>query len=240
MCGGAAAEAPNKGVEFRALGRYAEALACQERALELNPRYAMAWNNKGNVLDGLGQTAEALACFDQAIAFDSCYEKGWHNKGVGLRKLERHQEALAYFDRAVEINPRYAKAWFNRGGTLLTLQRPYEALMSFEEAQRLGYSEPQVQILCEQFRELLGVTVSSSPESSQEANELFLLAAELMASQRFEEPLFATIVPSPLTRTMRKHGTQREMRYWRWSDTRRRSFAVSKLWQSTHNMQMPG
>ena len=42
------------------LGRYEEAIECFDRALEINPNFAEAWNNKGNVLDELGRYEEAV------------------------------------------------------------------------------------------------------------------------------------------------------------------------------------
>ena len=43
-----------------------EALACYERALEINPRFAEAWFNRGFDLLRTGRLEEALACFEQA------------------------------------------------------------------------------------------------------------------------------------------------------------------------------
>jgi tetratricopeptide (TPR) repeat protein len=42
-----AVEWSNKGASLHGLGRYEVALECYERALALDPNYAVAWNNWG-------------------------------------------------------------------------------------------------------------------------------------------------------------------------------------------------
>ena len=60
----------NKGNALSALGRKEEAIACYDRALEIEPRYAHAWNNKGIALSALGRKEEAIACYDRALEID--------------------------------------------------------------------------------------------------------------------------------------------------------------------------
>ena len=48
-----------KGFSLANLGRHDEAMACYDRALEIDPRDALAWNNKGTGLLELGRREEA-------------------------------------------------------------------------------------------------------------------------------------------------------------------------------------
>jgi tetratricopeptide (TPR) repeat protein len=48
------------------LGKLDEALQAFEKAIELNPKLAMAWYNKGNTLKLLGRITEADADFAKA------------------------------------------------------------------------------------------------------------------------------------------------------------------------------
>ncbi len=100
----------NKGVSLANLGKLQEAIACFDRALEINPRNAEAWNNKGVSLANLGKPEEAIACYDRALEINPRYAGAWNNKGVSLANLGKLQEAIACYDRALEINPRYAGA----------------------------------------------------------------------------------------------------------------------------------
>jgi len=48
--------------------KYNEALECYNKALEINPRYAEAWNNKGNVYSIMEKYNEASKCFMIALS----------------------------------------------------------------------------------------------------------------------------------------------------------------------------
>jgi tetratricopeptide (TPR) repeat protein len=50
------------------MGRFEDAKACHDRAVELKPRYVAAWLNRGEVLARLGDRAEAQRCLDRAKA----------------------------------------------------------------------------------------------------------------------------------------------------------------------------
>ncbi len=57
----------NKGNTLARLGHFDEALACYERALEIDPDYRGAWVNKGYVLTKLGRYDEATSCADRVL-----------------------------------------------------------------------------------------------------------------------------------------------------------------------------
>jgi tetratricopeptide (TPR) repeat protein len=57
-------------VELSFLGKYAEALAGYERAIELDPQDPTFWYNKGWALDDLWRYAEALEAFDRVTELD--------------------------------------------------------------------------------------------------------------------------------------------------------------------------
>ncbi len=124
----------NKGASLAELGRHQDALACYDRAIEINPRYASAWYNKGAALGDLGRHQDALACYDRAIDINPRDAAAWSNKGPVLGKLGRHQEAIASYDRAIEINPRYVETWYNKAAALARLGRYQEALACCERA----------------------------------------------------------------------------------------------------------
>jgi tetratricopeptide (TPR) repeat protein len=56
----------NKGVAHYNKGNYTDAIACYDRAIEIDPDYALAWGNKGNALKALHRNAEAEKAFDEA------------------------------------------------------------------------------------------------------------------------------------------------------------------------------
>ncbi|HEX5519266.1 MAG TPA: tetratricopeptide repeat protein, partial [Candidatus Nitrosocosmicus sp.] len=72
----------NKGISLYYLGSYNEAIACYDKAIELNPDYADAYNNKGISLYYLGSYNEANTCYDKAIELNPDYADAYNNKGI--------------------------------------------------------------------------------------------------------------------------------------------------------------
>jgi tetratricopeptide (TPR) repeat protein len=65
-----------KGVALLNLGNYEEAIKCYDKAIEIEPNNAEAWNNKGIVLGRLSKYEEAIACYDKAIEIEPDYADG--------------------------------------------------------------------------------------------------------------------------------------------------------------------
>ena len=100
------------------LDRYDEAVQCYDRALEIDPGYARAWNIKGIALMNLDRYDEAVQCYDRALEIDPEDAGVWNIKGVVLSNLKRYAEAIQCFDRALEIDPEDTLAKSNREDAL--------------------------------------------------------------------------------------------------------------------------
>lgn len=125
--------------ELIADGNYEEALQyCDEsiksydKAIELDPRDAAAWNNKGIALSKLGYYLEGVRCYEEAININPKYSEVWNNKANALSNLGRHNESLESYYKAIELNPEYASAWYNLGNELDELGRYNEAIEAFD------------------------------------------------------------------------------------------------------------
>ena len=64
----------NKGVILRVLGRLDEALLCINRALRLEPHFAVSWYNRGVLKSLGGEMDEALACLEMALELNPGFE----------------------------------------------------------------------------------------------------------------------------------------------------------------------
>jgi tetratricopeptide (TPR) repeat protein len=116
------------------LGRYEEAIASYQRAVDIKPDKHDAWYNRGNALADLGRYEEAIASYDRAVDIKPDKHEAWNNRGSALKNLGRYEEAIASYERAVDIKPDYHDAWYNRGIALADLGRYEEAIASYERA----------------------------------------------------------------------------------------------------------
>ena len=116
------------------MGKYDEALAGFDRAIELRPNSALALNDRGVILRKLGRYEEAVATYDRAIALQPDYALAFNNRGNSLERLGRFEEAVASFDSALALSPDYAISHYNRGLALHGLRRWGEAIASHERA----------------------------------------------------------------------------------------------------------
>jgi tetratricopeptide (TPR) repeat protein len=126
-----------RGALLSGLGRSDEAAACYQRAVEANPRSAVALRNAAiNTLDR-EQPADALALLDRALDIDYDNSNAWYCKGVCLARLGRVPEAVEAFRRAVAINPEDLAAWKDLGRCLTWLTRYKEASEAWAHADLL-------------------------------------------------------------------------------------------------------
>jgi tetratricopeptide (TPR) repeat protein len=95
---GTAIEHSNQGNALQAIGRYEEAIASYDRAIELRPELAGAYSDRGNALQMLKRYDEALASYDIALSLRPDFAKALLNRGSALQKLQRYHEALASYD----------------------------------------------------------------------------------------------------------------------------------------------
>ncbi|GAB6266384.1 MAG: hypothetical protein STSR0001_18310 [Methanothrix sp.] len=98
-----------KGTALAQMGQGEEALAAQEKAIELNESDVEAWMGKAMALSELGRDEEAVQAYDRIFElykneeqriFD--YPYIWYSKGRVLEKLGREEEAAQAFNRSVE------------------------------------------------------------------------------------------------------------------------------------------
>lgn len=54
-----------KAIAVNESGRFAEAVECYDRSLQITPRDVTIWRNKGNAPGNLKRSQDALGCFEQ-------------------------------------------------------------------------------------------------------------------------------------------------------------------------------
>ncbi|MBI4639577.1 MAG: tetratricopeptide repeat protein [Candidatus Tectomicrobia bacterium] len=133
-----------KGTCLGNLGRYDEALASFDKAIEFDPNNERVWYNRGVALGNAGHYNEALLSFDKATELDPENAPAWVNQGAALVRIGRHNEALVSFNKAIKLDPKNRWAWDNKGRTLIHLKRWDEALVSFDKVIKLDSDNVEV------------------------------------------------------------------------------------------------
>jgi len=82
-----------------------DALEACERATEIEPDFAIAWDNLGAVLEQLGRYEDALVALDRALVLTPEDANIWYNVGVVLAKLTQYEASASAFEEAYRLNP---------------------------------------------------------------------------------------------------------------------------------------
>ena len=92
-----------------------QAIACYERAIELNPEYALAFNNRGKAYCDLGDYVRAIVDLNRAIELNPRYAPTFNTRGLVYSNLGEYARAISDFDRAIDIYLEFEEAYVNRG-----------------------------------------------------------------------------------------------------------------------------
>ena len=125
------------GAIYQQTGMLSASLAAKQKAAELSPQDAEAYNNLGNTLRELHRLDEAERSLKQAIALNPDYAEAHNNLGATLKELGRLDEAERSLKQAIALKPDYANAHNNLGNTLQGLGRLDEAEEGYIKAMQL-------------------------------------------------------------------------------------------------------
>ena len=80
------------------LGRYDEALASVDEAIDLGLANVQVYNNRGEILAKLGRVDESIASFDEALKLDARYTPALFGKARVMCNAEMYGPAKAAID----------------------------------------------------------------------------------------------------------------------------------------------
>jgi TolB-like protein/Tfp pilus assembly protein PilF len=109
-----------------------------QRAIELSPSYATAYQWYSRFLLGMGRNAEALAMLKRAQQLDPVSPNICKNVGDYLAGLGRYDEAIEQFHKAIELDPSHYNTYIALGNTYMAMKKFPEAIAEFEKAVELS------------------------------------------------------------------------------------------------------
>ena len=105
-----------RGNDFRARGKFKEAIGDFDKAIELDPQFSPAYYERGYAHKQAGTLDKAFADYDRAIALNPRYSLAYMARAVAyLTSKGEYDHAIADLDKAIGINPRLLLAYHHRG-----------------------------------------------------------------------------------------------------------------------------
>lgn len=100
------------GTVLRRTNQLPEAEACLHQAIELNPKYAKAYNNLALMLENTYRLDEAITNLRRAVELEANDPGLFYNLGVMLKDFRQLDEAENCFQQALKPSPRFCRCRF--------------------------------------------------------------------------------------------------------------------------------
>ncbi len=98
------------------------AIADYNKAIEVNPQYAQAYNDRGIARFKLGDKQGSIEDFSQALRIISIGTNARYNRAYAYWQLQNFQSAIADFNEVLRINSNHADSYIYRGIARLELK----------------------------------------------------------------------------------------------------------------------
>jgi len=117
-----------RGIELYENKEYMEALLNLNKAIELDPKYAVAYYMRGNIKDAFDDRHGAMKDYNTAIDKNPKFAEAYFSRGNVKMKLQDYYGAISDFSAAILINEAYIEAYLNRGKAKQFLQAYEDAI----------------------------------------------------------------------------------------------------------------
>jgi tetratricopeptide (TPR) repeat protein len=104
-----------KGVELVIEGKYDKAIEHFNKAIEINPKDSVAYNNRGAAYGQIGNYKQQIEDCNKAIELNPKDAVAYNNRGVAYGELGNYEQEVADCSKAIEISPKLAVAYYHRG-----------------------------------------------------------------------------------------------------------------------------
>lgn len=133
-----------RGVTQTLLKNFTEATKDFDKAIELNPQFALAYMARAysRKMDTAAlikyNDSDIIADYNRVLELSPRLIYAWYNKGIILYTAADFEASEACFTRALEINPEFAEAYFNRALVYLSKGNIKKAFDDLSRAGELG------------------------------------------------------------------------------------------------------
>jgi tetratricopeptide (TPR) repeat protein len=124
-----------------------EKIVFYNKAIELNPNYAEAYNYRGLAYNDKKYYEMALSDYNKALSFNQNYANAYNNRGnyYAIVKKE-YDRALQEYAKAITLSPKDARIYSNRGFAYDRNNDPENALRDYNKALELDQNLPNAYV----------------------------------------------------------------------------------------------
>jgi tetratricopeptide (TPR) repeat protein len=163
-----AKKAFDKGREALKKSKTADAEKDFQKAVEVYPKYAVAWYELGQLHQNSKNYEEARKCYQQALSADSHYVSPYLQLSLIAAQEKKWEEVVQTTDRAVKLDAYdFPQAYFYNSVANYNLHRMDAAEKSAREAQKLDTEHRYPQV-----NHLLGVILADKRDFSGAAEQM--------------------------------------------------------------------
>jgi tetratricopeptide (TPR) repeat protein len=109
-----AQELYDKAADLASTGRHAEAVACYESGLRLDPRNPHIWFNMAHSIGHLGRHQDVVKCCERALKIHPNFSPLWILKGLGFLSMEQFHESIDCFQESEKLGDTSARGHMAR------------------------------------------------------------------------------------------------------------------------------
>jgi tetratricopeptide (TPR) repeat protein len=113
------------------------AMAAFDKALDIQPGFAMAHRDLGLILLQKGRYKEAATHLEQAAVLGLAHPRLYNFLGIAYSRTGRYQDAVKVYTKALDKEPDFAEAHLNLSYVYEKLNRPQSARLQYETACKL-------------------------------------------------------------------------------------------------------
>lgn len=126
-----------RGAEYLRINRYDEAIADQDRAIQLDPgKLPTAYNDRAIAYRNKGNYARAIADYSEAIRLWPDWHDWYLNRGIAYAADRQYDAAIADYSKALYYRPGLVTALIARADAYAQAGRKQQALADYEAALR--------------------------------------------------------------------------------------------------------
>jgi tetratricopeptide (TPR) repeat protein len=104
-----------------------------QKAIELKPDYAYAYNNIGLAYYEKGNDDQAILLYEKAIELKPDYAYVYNNLGLSYYEKGMYDKAIQSYRKALELKPDFADAYFNMGLSYNNTSNYDKAIQSYQK-----------------------------------------------------------------------------------------------------------